>query len=405
MIKVLHINMFSSKGGAAKLQQSIVQYSEKQIKHNLIVYENDLGDSDIKVLRGGLLSFFIRVIQSVLGRLGFRKNFKLYFGIGENFNSTYKKLSKYKEYQEADIIHLHNIHGGYFDLKSIEKISDEKKIIWTLHDMWPITGGEAYVFGDTSFRKLEKQSKHFAFYPLNNPFFDRRIYFLKLKKKLYEKLGSKLTFVPVSSWMEDQLRKSYVLSISNNIETIDNGIDTFVFLDLEQRNWEKKRVLVFNSQDPFKGSNFLLTNLETLKMNIFQVYTVGKALNIHNETHIGEYVNSKEELNLLFNQVDILIHPSRAESFGLLPCEAMASGVCVLGTDVDGLKEVLENCGGLHFPVNEIYRLFNKLQELQIEDVRALGKISSLKVREHYKIENMVLKYFSLYQKTMKIRF
>ena len=69
----------------------------------------------------------------------------------DNFNFTYSKLKKIKEYQAAQIIHLHNIHGGYFDLNDLRKIAKEKIIVWTLHDMWAITGGESYIMDDENF--------------------------------------------------------------------------------------------------------------------------------------------------------------------------------------------------------------------------------------------------------------
>jgi len=44
-----------------------------------------------------------------------------------------------KEFKEADVVHLHNLHSWFFNLKTLEKISKLKPVIWTLHDMWAIT--------------------------------------------------------------------------------------------------------------------------------------------------------------------------------------------------------------------------------------------------------------------------
>lgn len=45
----------------------------------------------------------------------------------------------------ADIIHLHWINAGFVDIKYLSRIN--KPIIWTMRDMWPMTGGCHYSMG------------------------------------------------------------------------------------------------------------------------------------------------------------------------------------------------------------------------------------------------------------------
>ncbi len=53
---------------------------------------------------------------------------------------------------QPDVISLHNIHGGYFDATLLPRLSAIAPIVWTLHDMWAITGNAAHTFGDTSWK-------------------------------------------------------------------------------------------------------------------------------------------------------------------------------------------------------------------------------------------------------------
>ena len=39
-----------------------------------------------------------------------------------------------------DIIHLHNLHGNYFDFRIISQLSKSFKVFLTLHDEWVYTG-------------------------------------------------------------------------------------------------------------------------------------------------------------------------------------------------------------------------------------------------------------------------
>lgn len=46
-------------------------------------------------------------------------------------------ITRLREFQEADIIHLHWVNQGMLSLKDIRKILQSgKKVVWTMHDIW-----------------------------------------------------------------------------------------------------------------------------------------------------------------------------------------------------------------------------------------------------------------------------
>ena len=53
-------------------------------------------------------------------------------------------LLKSKHYDWADVIHLHWVSDGLLQIQNLEHIS--KPIVWTIRDMWPLTGGCHYTF-------------------------------------------------------------------------------------------------------------------------------------------------------------------------------------------------------------------------------------------------------------------
>lgn len=42
--------------------------------------------------------------------------------------------------RQADVINLHNLHGGYFSHTVLPELSQRIPVVWTLHDLWSMTG-------------------------------------------------------------------------------------------------------------------------------------------------------------------------------------------------------------------------------------------------------------------------
>lgn len=83
----------------------------------------------------------------------------------ENFNfpDTYQLLNFVPE--DPDIIHLHNLHGGYFDLRALPTISEKVPTIITLHDMWLLTGHCAHSMSCDRWRTGCGQCPDLEIYP------------------------------------------------------------------------------------------------------------------------------------------------------------------------------------------------------------------------------------------------
>ena len=54
-------------------------------------------------------------------------------------------------------------------------------------------------------------------------------------------------------------------------------------------------------------------------------------------------MEKKEKLNILYNIADIFVFPSREEPLGLVGLEAIVSGTPVIGSNVGGIKEYINN--------------------------------------------------------------
>jgi glycosyltransferase involved in cell wall biosynthesis len=55
------------------------------------------------------------------------------------------------------------------------------------------------------------------------------------------------------------------------------------------------------------------------------------------------FLGRREDVIRLMSGADVLVHPARTEAFGLVLVEALAAGLPVVASNVDGVPEVLQN--------------------------------------------------------------
>lgn len=317
-------------------------------------------------------------------------------------HQTLKRLQKTSAYPSANLIHLNNIHGGWFDLSALEAIDSEKPVVWTLHDMWCMTGGEAYVFDDTGYQRGEWNTPHFANYPLNAPLFDRRKYYLAQKKARYPHLGQTV-FVPVSDWLADCLRKSFVWHEKMRITVIKNGVDTDRFQPTHpQRESGKKKVLFFNNPSPFKGADIGLEVLSAVGDRA-EILVVGEPPStLPSSDYRGKHVSSRDALRALYNEADLLLFPSKAENMPLTVLEAMSCGTPAVAARIGGIPEiVLPRETGFLADAPEASLLTAQLEAAIDSDLSAYSRRARDFVCTHHSFRNMVDQYRALYTSLM----
>jgi glycosyltransferase involved in cell wall biosynthesis len=98
-------------------------------------------------------------------------------------------------------------------------------------------------------------------------------------------------------------------------------------------------------------------------------------------------------------QMDILVLPSQAEGFGLVLIEAMAAGVPVIGTDVPGIRDVIEHeVNGLLVSPQNPAALAHAIQELRSNEPLRARLIDGGKktVREKYDWTQIYPRYRAL---------
>lgn len=248
-----------------------------------------------------------------------------------------------REFQEADIIHLHWVCQGMISLDEMGKIlSSGKRIIWTLHDEWPYLG-VCHYRGDCK----EKECRRC---PILCGSLPHKI--LKRKHEMY--LRWHPTFVGCSQWITEQARQAMP---SERVEHINNCVPSALFHPIDMQQARKalslptdKRLLLFCSQkvtDERKGILFLAEALQKLPKDDLQLIIVGKdseQIPLPNDIPATRFGSVREEMMpQLYSAADVFLTPSLQDNLPNTIAEAMSCGTPCVGFDVGGIPEMIDH--------------------------------------------------------------
>jgi len=119
------------------------------------------------------------------------------------------------------------------------------------------------------------------------------------------------------------------------------------------------------------------------------------------------FLGRRDDVSRLMASSDILAHPARSEGFGLVLAEAMAAGVPVVASNVDGIPEVLSDTDSIMISPDDSAALLNsvlKILSWTLEE--KLVSIEKGKRRaEDFRVANRTNAMIRLFQDTIEPRF
>ncbi|SDS96760.1 Glycosyltransferase involved in cell wall bisynthesis [Halopseudomonas xinjiangensis] len=250
------------------------------------------------------------------------------------------------EYRAADVIHLHWINAGFIDMKHLAKI--DKPLIWTMRDMWPMTGGCHYSMGCEKFETGCGSCDQLG----SRSDLDLSRFVLNRKKKY---LPASLKVVGISTWLTEQARRSQLFH-DVDVRTISNNVDSAEFFPVDKQIARKmlgietgKKIVLAgstNARDPYKGFGKYLESLEFLDPEQYHLCFFGKLEQSiidrlgFDYTSFG-FLHDSISLRLLYSAADVFVAPSLMEAFGKTLAEAMGCGTPVVCFDATGPKDIV----------------------------------------------------------------
>jgi len=250
-----------------------------------------------------------------------------------------------------DIVHLHWVCGGMLNIKNISKIN--APIVWSLHDMWPFTGGCHY---DESCNRYKKECGECKVLNSSNQK-DLSSNIWKKKSQVFDKI-SNMTIIGLSSWLNQCSKESSLLNKYPHYN-IPNPIDTNEFRPFDRNESRKiwnlpldKKIILFGAMsatsDPRKGFLELSKALKILKRKDVELVIFGsnKPLNDDGFSFKVNYTGhlyDRVSLMSLYNAVDVMVVPSLQENLSNAIMESMACGTPVVGFDIGGNSDMVEH--------------------------------------------------------------
>lgn len=345
-MKVLHINSFGDLS-TGTIASEIIKLLYETGNEGILLFargNNKLGVNGYKISNNVEIK-----IHAALSRITDKVGFY-------SVHST-RKTIEYIEKYKPDIIHLHNLHGYYINYPILFDYLSKKSIpiVWTLHDCWAYTGHCCY-YSDVDCEKWKNKcnnciAKHK--YP-KSILYDNSKNNFEAKKIAFTSIDD-LTLVPVSQWLEKELRKSFFKE--KNIIKIHNGINIEIFCPRtgffkKKHSLENKKIIlgVASDWDERKGLDDFY-KLSMILPDEYKVVLVGlsqKQINQLPSNMLGlSRTSSAIELAEIYSDSDVYFNASTEETFGLTTVEALCCGTPCIVYDSTALPEAIinEECG------------------------------------------------------------
>lgn len=353
-MKVLHVNGGGLDGGASRgaywLHKGLIglgvqstfltQYGSKDsLPSNVTCYSDSLGRS---------AKSFVNEWSDRLLVLKHLNRQRVLFSPG----LCGVDITKLAQYKEADIIHLHWINNGFIPLEFFEKC--DKKIVWTLRDAWPFTGG-CHVFYDCD-RYLTGCGECPVLGTKSVSDLSKKVW--DIKSEVLSRAD--VTVVSISSWIAQIADKSPLFSNSRR-RTILNGIEVESFtptdkkIAREELNLDKDSKIVLcgavnidvsiskGLDDIIEATKSLAAkdSYENITLLVFGTTKIKDfAVDNLNIKFLGK-INNNSKLSKFYSASDVFVSGAKQEPFGKTLVEAMACTTPVVSYNAAGPSDII----------------------------------------------------------------
>ena len=287
-----------------------------------------------------------------------------------------KKLLKKIDYLKPDIIHLHNLHGYYVNIEILFNYLSfhQIPIVWTMHDCWAFTGHCSHFefVGCSKWKKTCYSCPQTSSYPSSLIADNSKKNFIK-KKKLFNSVNN-MTIVPVSEWLDNQLKYSFLNDYDSRV--IQNGIDLKTFrpsksqIFIEENNLQNKYIIlgVASVWTDRKGF-FEFIKLRELLGDEFAIVLVGVSLKLKkmlppNILSISRTSN-QSQLAMIYSCSDLYLNLTFEDTFPSTNLESIACGTPVITYKTGGSPESIFEGSGYVVNQGDIRSVKNIIEDMK----------------------------------------
>lgn len=260
----------------------------------------------------------------------------------------------------SDIIHLHSILGGYFDLRALPSLSKQAPVVLTLHSAWLLSGHCAHSLDCDRWKIGCGQCPDLAIPPAIRR--DSTAYNWERKREIFSRC--RLYVATPSRWLMQKVEQSILAPAIEEARVIPNGVDLGVFHPGDKQTAREAlgiprgaKVLLFATQG---GRKKYWRDYPTIHSSVSRI---SERLRSHRvlfvflgedapKERIGQaealFVPYQRDPNVVaryYQATDVYLHASKAETFSMAVLESLACGAPVVATAVGGTPEQVKSAG------------------------------------------------------------
>lgn len=254
--------------------------------------------------------------------------------------------------QDADVVILNWVNQGLLSLNGIRQIALAKPTIWTMHDMWNLTGGCHHAGACNHYLTHCKNCPLLGF--MGGPH-DLSFRHFDAKRRLYD--SAPMTFVAVSSWLLECAERSALLRgrdirLIHNPFPVDQLSRAPKYTRAELGLPEGKPVILMSAarlDDPVKDLPLAIAGLnelaaggsEALALMVGTVKNPDALSSLKMPFIATGPIYDKLRLQALTSHCSAVLSTSTFESFGATLLEGQAAGATPVGFTHDGRTDII----------------------------------------------------------------
>ncbi|MDD3173537.1 MAG: glycosyltransferase, partial [Herbinix sp.] len=254
-MRILQINSVCGVGSTGRITTDLYKVLEDQGHECCICYGRGTAPKTLNTIRiGSDLDIYKHALYTrITDKTAFASK-----------KATERLIHQMKQYN-PDIVHLHNLHGYYINLKLLFNYFKESgmPVIWSLYDCWSFTGHCCHFdyIGCNKWKSGCYQCEQKKNYPKSLFYDNSKANYLRKKSIITS--YNRIIIVPPTKWLSNLLMESFLSDYPTVI--IPSGIDLEVFKptksDLRTKYQLKNKYIILGVLNGFqknKGSKYFI---------------------------------------------------------------------------------------------------------------------------------------------------
>lgn len=332
-----------------------------------------------------------------------------------------------------DILHCHNLHGKYFDLRALPALSRCVPVMLTLHDAWLLAGHCAHATGCERWRTGCGACPDLSIYPSVRR--DATAENWRRKAAIFR--NCRLHVATPCRWLMEKVQQSILAPAIIDARVIPNGVDSAVFHPGDRATARKSLglpqdadILLFaaygvttNSFKDFATLRKAAARLGSMSgvrdrsrpLRILALGETGATQQVGRAViRLIPHVADPRRVADYHRAADVYVHASKADTFPTSILEAMACGRPVVATAVGGIPEQIvsidsesrerEPATGLQIPPGDAEAMASGIALLLTDDALRykLGEAAARRAAECYQLDRQVAAYLEWYREILR---